>query len=61
MLGDAAKARAKLGWHPKTSFEQLVHEMVSADLDQAARGDALHQHDYASRAAQDRPFIATLP
>ncbi len=32
LLGDATKAREKLGWSPKTSFEDLVKEMVAADL-----------------------------
>jgi GDPmannose 4,6-dehydratase len=32
LLGDATKAREKLGWEPRMSFEQLVHEMVDADL-----------------------------
>jgi GDPmannose 4,6-dehydratase len=32
LLGDATKAREKLQWTPKTSFEQLVEEMVDADL-----------------------------
>src|SRR5262245_33450401 len=32
LLGDASKARAKLGWRQKTNFEQLVTEMVEADL-----------------------------
>ncbi len=32
LLGDASKARAKLGWVPKTDFDQLVAEMVDADL-----------------------------
>lgn len=32
LLGDASKARAKLGWRPKTSFDTLVAEMVQADL-----------------------------
>jgi GDPmannose 4,6-dehydratase len=32
LLGDASKARERLGWEPKMSFEQLVHEMVDADL-----------------------------
>jgi len=40
LLGDAAKARAKLNWQPKTSFAQLVTEMVQADLALAQR-DAL--------------------
>jgi GDPmannose 4,6-dehydratase len=31
LLGDASKARARLGWQPGTTFEQLVREMVEAD------------------------------
>jgi len=40
LLGDANKAQAKLGWKPSTSFDQLVKEMVKADLD-ASRKYAL--------------------
>ena len=32
LLGDPAKARAQLGWHHRTSFEELVREMVDIDL-----------------------------
>src|SRR5581483_6027155 len=32
LLGDATKARTKLGWHHKTTFDALVREMVEADL-----------------------------
>jgi GDPmannose 4,6-dehydratase len=32
LLGDSSKARAKLDWRPSTSFEDLVLEMVKADL-----------------------------
>lgn len=32
LIGDAAKARAKLGWEPSVSFEQLVQLMVDADM-----------------------------
>ena len=40
LLGDAAKAHAKLGWKPRTTFAQLVTEMVRHDLE-AANRDAL--------------------
>ena len=37
LLGDPSKARAKLGWQHKVSFEELVAEMVAADLAAIAR------------------------
>jgi len=37
LIGDSSKARKKLGWKPKTSFAQLVKEMVASDLDEARR------------------------
>jgi GDPmannose 4,6-dehydratase len=40
LLGDPAKARAKLGWVARTSFQDLVREMVKSDLESAKR-DAL--------------------
>jgi GDPmannose 4,6-dehydratase len=33
LIGDASKAREKLGWEPRTSFEELVKLMVDADLE----------------------------
>ena len=30
--GDYAKAKAELGWEPKVSFEELIQQMVDADL-----------------------------
>ncbi len=33
LLGDAAKAKKTLGWHPKTTIEELVKMMVQSDLD----------------------------
>ena len=40
LLGDPSKARAELGWEPRTDFDQLVCEMVDADM-ALARRDAL--------------------
>jgi GDPmannose 4,6-dehydratase len=40
LLGDASKARRELGWQPSVGFEELVREMVMADLRLAER-DAL--------------------
>lgn len=44
LLGDPTKARQILGWEPKTTFHQLIKEMVSEDL-QAAEKDALVQRE----------------
>ena len=32
LVGDYSKAKEKLGWHPKTRFEELVGLMVDADI-----------------------------
>jgi GDPmannose 4,6-dehydratase len=40
LLGDATKARQKLGWTAEVAFPELVAEMVASDLDLAKR-DAL--------------------
>jgi GDPmannose 4,6-dehydratase len=37
LLGDPSKARSRLGWHHKVSFDALVAEMVAADLKAVAR------------------------
>ena len=46
LLGDPGKARQKLGWHHKTSFPDLVREMVDSDLRQV-RGEQerMNRHD----------------
>jgi len=45
LVGDASKAREKLGWKPKTPFAELVREMVAGDLaiarQEAASGKGL--------------------
>jgi len=37
LLGDASKAREKLGWTPKVSFEDMIREMVDEDLKRYAK------------------------
>lgn len=46
LLGDASKARQKLGWVPKTTFNDLVSEMVQADLESARRDSLIKSHGY---------------
>jgi len=46
LLGDPSKARQRLGWRHKVSFDELVREMVDADLQEMRRDGALRQvHD----------------
>ena len=46
LLGDASKARAKLGWSPKTTFAELVTEMVREDYQSAKRDELVRKHGY---------------
>jgi GDPmannose 4,6-dehydratase len=46
LLGDPGKARERLGWVPRTSFEAMVQEMVACDLDTARRHKLLASHGY---------------
>ena len=46
LLGDPAKAKAKLGWTPEITLDQMVEEMVSHDLDQARQSALLKEHGY---------------
>ncbi|MBX9812738.1 MAG: GDP-mannose 4,6-dehydratase [Burkholderiales bacterium] len=46
LLGDASKARTKLGWQPKISFRQLVEEMVREDLKDAERDELIRKGGY---------------
>jgi GDPmannose 4,6-dehydratase len=48
LLGDATKAREKLGWEPKVSFKELVRLMVEHDLELARQEQSAH-------AAKDAP------
>lgn len=46
LLGDPEKAKVKLGWTPKTTFDELVAEMVREDLKSAERDELIKQHGY---------------
>ena len=46
LLGDPSKAKKKLGWTPKTSFHELVAEMVKKDLESAERDELVKKHGY---------------
>jgi len=44
LLGDPSNAEKKLGWVPKTSFKELVVEMVREDLKSAERDELVKRH-----------------
>lgn len=46
LLGDATRAREKLGWQPRVCFRDLVMEMVRADLQIAERDEMARIHGY---------------
>lgn len=46
LLGDPSKARRQLGWEPRISFEELVSEMVIADLEEAEKDTMVRQKGY---------------
>ena len=46
LLGDATKARTKLGWTPKISFKELVSEMMREDMKSAERDSLVKQSGY---------------
>jgi len=46
LLGDSTKAKKKLGWSPKTTFIELVKEMVEADLREAERDHMCQKNGY---------------
>jgi GDPmannose 4,6-dehydratase len=48
LLGDPSKAKKDLGWEPKISFDELVKEMVLADLEVAKRDALVQKHGFKS-------------
>jgi GDPmannose 4,6-dehydratase len=47
LLGDASKARARLGWTPQTPFDALVREMVRSDYEAARRDQLVLQSGFS--------------
>jgi GDPmannose 4,6-dehydratase len=46
LLGDPSKAKRELGWTPRTSFDELVREMVDADFKAAQRDALVRKHGF---------------
>jgi GDPmannose 4,6-dehydratase len=53
LLGDATKARTRLGWIPEVSFAELVAEMVREDLRIAQRDELVRRHGHAVQNRND--------
>jgi GDPmannose 4,6-dehydratase len=53
LLGDASKARTKLGWAPVVSFAELVTEMVREDLRAAQRDELVQRHGHKVHKRED--------
>ena len=53
LLGDASKARQKLGWIPEYTVEQLCAEMVAADLEEAKCHALLQSHGHHIAVAKE--------
>ena len=46
LLGDPSKAKAKLGWTPEITVQQMCTEMVATDLEEAQKHALLKKHGY---------------
>ncbi len=46
LLGDPSKAKEILGWQPRTTFEQLVREMITKDLTDARKDTVVQNHGF---------------
>ena len=46
LLGDASKAKRQLGWTPRTTFRELVVEMMQADMRIAERDELIRSHGF---------------
>jgi len=53
LLGDSTKAREKLGWTPKISFQELVKEMVTCDLNDAKKDDLCNKEGFSTYNHQE--------
>jgi GDPmannose 4,6-dehydratase len=55
LIGDASKAKAELGWEPRTSFEELVRLMVDSDYELLSGGGPAARAQLARAQSEVRP------
>ncbi len=53
LLGDSSKVYKELGWEPKISFDQLVNEMISSDMEEAKKEKLLIDKGYQQFKSAD--------
>jgi len=53
LLGDAARARARLGWEPRVRFRELVAEMAREDLKAAERDALVVRHGFSAPGTRE--------
>jgi GDPmannose 4,6-dehydratase len=53
LLGDPSKAKNELGWVPRTTFDELVREMIESDLSAAKRDALVLKHGYKAYNVRD--------
>ena len=53
LLGDASKAKDKLGWTPKCGFKELVNEMVDSDMEHARRDSLVKERGFKLYASAE--------
>ena len=46
LMGDSSKARDKVGWKPKITFEEMVNEMMEYDINVAKRDSLVKKHGF---------------
>ena len=46
LIGDASKAREKLGWNPTYDLQQMIEEMIKSDLEEARKDQHLHSSGF---------------
>lgn len=54
LLGDPAKAKAKLDWVPEITLDQMIAEMVAHDLDRAKQHALLVNHGYSATVVAEK-------
>jgi GDPmannose 4,6-dehydratase len=46
LLGDPAKAKEKLGWEPRITIKEMIHEMMENDINIAKRDSLIKEHGF---------------